>query len=149
MGILGKLFASKKADLTKAAAQAENAFDKKISKDLIEGVISGSLLVSFADGTCDDEEIQSLCALLDAEESFLPWQSEIPALIEKYSKQLRAGITYGKMKALKELADLKGDENAALCFACIETVAQQGGISDDEKAMLKDIAGALGVAYRG
>ena len=150
MGILGKLFASKTADVKKAAANAEQNLEKKLSKDLVEGVISGSLLVAFADGTCDDEEINSLTDLLEAEESFAAWATEVPALIDRYSKKLRAGYKLGKLSALRELGDLKGNSaDAELCFACIETVADNGGISDEERAVLKEIAGALGVAYRG
>lgn len=150
MGLFGKLFASKAIDVKKAAAQAEQAFDKKVSKDLVEAVISGSLLVSFADGTCDDDEITSLLSLLEAEESFAPWAAEIPALIDRYSKKLRAGYKLGKLSALRELGDLKGNTaDAELAFACIETVADNGGISDEERAVLKEIAAALGVAYRG
>lgn len=150
MGILGKLFASKAADVKKASVQAEQNLEKKIRKDLVEGVISGSLLVAFADGSCDDDEISSLLALLEAEESFEAWAAEIPALIDRYSKKLRAGYKLGKLSALRELGDLKGSpDDAALCFACIETVADNGGVSEEEKAVLKEIAGALGVAYRG
>ena len=150
MGILGKLFASKSADIKKSAAVAEQNLEKRISKDLVEAVISGSLLVSFSDGTCDDDEITSLLALLESEEQFAPWSSEIPALIDRYSKKLRAGYKLGKLSALRELSDLKGSPaDAELAFACIETVADNGGVSDDERAVLKEIAGALGVSYRG
>ncbi|QAX92327.1 tellurite resistance [Pantoea phage vB_PagM_LIET2] len=150
MGLLGKLFASKTADIKKSAATAEQNLEKRISKDLVEAVISGSLLVSFADGTCDDDEITSLLNLLEAEESFTAWASDVPGLVDRYSKKLRAGYKLGKLSALRELGDLRSSPaDAELAFACIETVADNGGISDEERAVLKEIAGALGVAYRG
>lgn len=149
MGLFDKFLKTKSAAVVQAAAQKEHELDKKISKDLIEGVIAGSLYISYKDGDCDDSEVASLCALLEAEDAFAPWASEVPLLIEKYSKMMRAGMTYARVKVMKELNDLRNTGDVALCFACIETVAQQGDVSDVEKEGLKEIAAALGVAYRG
>lgn len=150
MGLFGKLFASASAEVSQKAANAEQALDMKVSKDLVEGVISGCLLVSFVDGSCDDEELEALEAVLDAEETFEPWAAEFQKLIQRYSKKLRAGYKLGKRSALEELGQLKGNSrDAAICFACIETVAEQGGVSAEEKEVLSEIANALGVAYRG
>ena len=63
MGLFGKLFASASAEVSQKAANAEQALDMKVSKDLVEGVISGCLLVSFVDGSCDDEELEALEAV--------------------------------------------------------------------------------------
>lgn len=144
MGILGKFFNQKKAAVAQSVNQA-------ISKDVVEAVISGSLLVSFADGTCDDEELSSLEGILAAEETFAPMASEFSALIGKFAGKLAEGrYKMGKLVALRELADLKTrPADAELVFACIECVADNGGVSDVERAVLKEIAGALGVAYRG
>lgn len=149
MGLFDKFLKKNTAALVQAAAQKEHELDKQLSKELIEGVVAGSLYVSFKDGDCDDGEVASLCGLLEAEDAFAPWASEVPALIEKYSKIMRAGMTYARVKVMKELNDLRNTGDVALCFACIETVAQQGDVSDIEKEALKEIASALGVAYRG
>lgn len=144
MGILGKFFNQKKTAVTQSVNQA-------IAKDVVEAVISGSLLVAFADGSCDDDELTSLEGLLAAEETFAPMAAEFPALIAKFAGKLGEGrFKMGKLVALRELGDLKSrPADAELVFACIECVADNGGVSDEERAVLKEIAGALGVAYRG
>lgn len=144
MGLFTNLFKQKKHAVTQSIDQA-------IAKDVVEAVISGALLVAFADGTCDDEELTSLEGLLAAEETFAPMASEFPALIAKFAGKLGEGrFKMGKLVALRELSDLKSrPADAELVFACIECVADNGGVSDEEKAVLKEIAAALGVAYRG
>lgn len=150
MGLFGKLFASASKDVANKAAAAEQALDMKVSKDLVEGVISGCLLVAHRDGNCDDDELNALEAVLDAEETFDPWKAEFSRLIQRYNKKLVAGYKLGKRSALEELGQLKSNpRDAAICFACIETVAEQGGVSPEEKEVLVEIAGALGVSYRG
>lgn len=144
MGILGNLFKQKKTAIAQNVNQA-------IAKDVVEAVISGALLVAFADGSCDDDELTSLEGILAAEETFAPMAAEFPALIAKFAGKLSEGrFKMGKLVALRELGDLKSrPADAELVFACIECVADNGGVSDEERAVLKEIAAALGVAYRG
>lgn len=137
MGLLGKLFGKKAAEIKQSAAKITN-------KDLVEAVVSGSLLVAFADGTCEDSEIAALEAVLASDDQFDAWRAEIPGMIAKYAAKFQAGYRLGKLSALREIGDLKATpKDAELTLVCIITVAEQGGISDQEEAVLKEIANAL------
>ncbi len=139
--MLKKLFGRKAAEIKQSAAKMTN-------KDLVEAVISGSLLVAFADGSCEDTEIATLESIMASDSQFDAWQSEIPALVDKYAKKFGAGYRLGKLSALREISDLKADpKDAELAFVCIITVAEQGGIDEKEEAVLKEIATAFGLRY--
>lgn len=134
-----KLFSKKASAIKESAAKINN-------KDLVEAVVSGSLLVAFADGSCDDSEIASLEAVIASDDQFDAWRSEVPGLIAKYAQKFTAGYKLGKLTALREIGDLKSTKaDAELALVCIITVADQGGVSDEEKAVLKEIADALGL----
>lgn len=137
--MFGKFFGKKAAEIKSAGAKISN-------KDLVEAVVSGSLLVAFADGNCDDSEISALESILASDEQFDSWRSEIPGLISKYAGKFSAGYKLGKLSALREIGDLKSTQkDAELALVCIITVAEQGGIDDKEKAVLNEIAVALGL----
>lgn len=141
MGLFTKMFNKKAADIKNSAAKMTN-------KDLVEAVVSGSLLVAFADGNCEDSEIATLEAILASDQQFDAWQSEIPAMVSKYAAKFSAGYRLGKLSALREISDLKSDQkDAELAFVCILTVAEQGGIDDKEEVVLKEIANAFGLRY--
>ena len=137
--MLGKFFGKKAAEIKTAGAKISN-------KDLVEAVVSGSLLVAFADGSCGDEEISALEAVLASDDQFDSWRSEIPGMIAKYAGKFSAGYKLGKLSALREIGDLKAvQKDAELTLVCIITVAEQGGIDEKEKAVLSEIALALGL----
>lgn len=131
---------------SKKAAEIKNTGAKMTNKDLVEAVVSGSLLVAFADGNCDDSEISALENILASDEQFDAWRSEIPGLISKYAAKFAAGYKLGKLSALREISDLNSDKkDAELALVCIITVAEHGGIDEKEKAVLGEIAIAFGL----
>ena len=141
MSLLSKLFGD-------AAKGAVASVEKKITKDVVEATIAGSLLVAAANDGISDEELGALEVVLGAADEFKPWEADFQNLIGKYATQLMKAPRLGKMTALREIGDLRGKnpDDAELVMNCILTVADaSGAIEAEERKVLGEIASVLGV----
>lgn len=142
MGLFGfgkKKVNQKVEELRQAAGRIEN-------KDTVEGAIALMVGVSFADGSCDPEEIAQLEAVIKTDDAFAQWQSEVPAMVSKWIDKFKLFKRGAVADMEKELNDLKNDPaNAKKVLLCGLAVADNGGIGDDEKAFLNNAAAALGL----
>jgi tellurite resistance protein TerB len=138
--MFGKMF-------SKRTAAAGAAIKKMENKDLVEAAIAGMVLMAFADGSCSDEEIANLTAIVEASDSFSAHQSEIPGMVDKYVRLMKAGAAIGRTKLMKEISDVKGSEDEKTeVFACIVSIAQgDGAVGAEEMDLLKRIGRQLGL----
>ena len=98
--MFGKLFKKKLNEGKAELKKVEN-------RDLMEAIIGGSLLVAAADGNIDDGELMSLEKQVTANPSLEHFGAEIGKEINRFEKMLDAGFRIGKMKILREIADVK------------------------------------------
>lgn len=140
MGMLGKMFGKR----SEAAKVAADRFDKK---DLVEACIAGAILIAFADGECEESEMAALTSIIQANDSFKNFSSEVPILVDKYAGLMRAGKTLGRIKLLRELDDVKAsqDEKEEVLATMISIAEADGEIEPQELKELKEVGRRLGV----
>lgn len=125
----------------KSAKQVQN-------QNVLEAIIAGSLLVSAADGEIEKSEVEKLSKLLannDLLSAFKP--NEINKIVDRYANVLEAGFRVGKVKMLREIADIAGNpDHAEEVFVTAITLAEADGeIEPAELAVLQEIGKALGI----
>jgi tellurite resistance protein len=114
--------------------------------DFLEAVCAASSLVAAADGNIDDNEVG---AAIDAVKSnkIISEAFDARTIEATMDKMLgRAKGRVGRNELKKELADIAKDfEMSETVLLTALEVADSGGISADEKKILQDIAGILGL----
>lgn len=134
--MFGKLFARG----TKAAKQLNN-------KDLFEAAVAAGVLTAWADGDFSDSEFDGLLSLLEANPALSAYKSEIPALVESYSNQMKVSFRAGKRNLMKQVADCDGDqdESEQVLILALDVADIDGEVSPEEKKILTEVASKLGL----
>lgn len=138
--MLGKLFRQKAQQAQASAAKFEN-------RDLMEAVVGGALLIAAADGEIEDSELESLDKLIQTNEKLAHFGSEISSTINRFHGMLDASFRMGKVKILREIADINSDEEAKEeAFVTMVAIAEADGeIDSDEEAVLTEIGRKMGI----
>lgn len=137
-------FGSKKVN--QKVVEMRQAAGKLENKDAVEGAISFMVGVSFADGSCDPEEIAQLENVVKVDDMFADWQSDVPAMVSKWIEKFKIYHRGAVNDMEKELADLKNDPaNAKKVLLAALSVADNGGIGDAERAFLEKGANVMGL----
>lgn len=131
----------------KKAKAAQVTLHKVEKRDLMEAIVAGAVLVAFADGDCSSAELEKLDSIISANDNLAHFGSEIGKTIDKYSSMMEAGARLAKMKLMKELRDVEGDEEQKeeAFIITIEVADADGNIDDKEMAVLREIGKALGL----
>ncbi|HGY0709322.1 TPA: tellurite resistance TerB family protein [Vibrio cholerae] len=131
----------------KKAAQAKATLHKVENRDLMEAIVAGAVLVAFADGDCGNDELTKLQGIIESNDNLAHFGSEIGATIEKYSRMFESGARLAKVKLMKELEDVKGDEKQKeeAFIIAIEIADADGNIDENELKVLKEIGRAFGL----
>ena len=113
----------------------------------MEAIVAGAILVAYADGDCSKEELTKLEDIIATNDNLKHYGSEIGATIEQYSLMMESGARLGKVKLMKELSDVSGDENQKIeaFIIAIEIADADGEIDEDELKVLRDIGKAFGL----
>lgn len=116
-------------------------------KDFLEAVCASCALVAAADGDIDDKEVdQTIKAITsNANLSAAFPQREIENTADAMLKRAQGGRV-GRSGLYKEIGDIRHDtEMAEVVLLSALDVADNGGISDSERAVLAKIAAELGL----
>lgn len=132
------LFSKKSKEVAANLKKLEN-------RDLAEGLVGACLLVAYADGECEPEELANMNAQLEAHPALQGFGSEIGKMVDSFNKRLEAGFLIGKTQIMREIKDCTHNENEAEdIFVAAITIAQADGeIEPEEVVVLKDIGKAL------
>lgn len=140
--MLGKLFGGKAKD-------AINAFSG--NKDFLEGMCAVCALTAAAEGGIDDAEYEQTLKVIRANTAISSGfgSNEIESVFGKMSQ--KTGTRSGKAELKNEIReviarDKSGNLAQALVLAGLD-VADQGGISAPEEAVLREIASICNVNY--
>ncbi len=131
----------------KKTAAAKVTIHKVENRDLMEAIVAGAILVAYADGDCSKEELTKLEDIIATNDNLKHFGSEIGATIEQYSLMMESGARLGKVKLMKELKDVQGDEDQKVeaFIIAIEIADADGEIDDDELNILREIGKAFGL----
>lgn len=114
--------------------------------DFLEAVCSASALVATADGELDDSELLAAVAAVKSNAA-LSGAFDARAIETTMDKMCgRAVGRVGKAGLFKEIEDIKADRDMSETVLLVALdVADSGGISNEEKAVLTKIASTLGL----
>jgi tellurite resistance protein len=142
MGILGNMFKGRAKD-------AINAFSG--NKDFLEGLCAGCALTAAAEGGIDDAEYDAALGVMRANTAIAAAfsSSEMEQCFGKMTP--KTGTRSGKAELKNEIRqvierDKTGQMGMAIILACLD-VADAGGISAPEEAVMREIAGICNVNY--
>lgn len=143
MGFLSSFFSKKGATVKQEMAKVEN-------RDLMEAIVAGSLLIAYADGECEEEELKKMEQVINALPELKHFGSEVSDTIGRFHSILESGFRIGKLKVLKELEDIKGSEaDRQLVFNVMLTIAESDGeVEPQEVAVLKEVGQRMGINLR-
>ncbi|PAB57731.1 tellurite resistance TerB family protein [Anaeromicrobium sediminis] len=120
------------------------------NKDFLQAVCGVCCAVAYADGSCSDEEMATMQALIMNDESlseFTPGEIEIE--IERHSKNFKLNQIVGELNAKKAVKGLGGTEQKEMTVAIALAVAgADGKIDDSEVKVIKKFASEMGVSTR-
>ncbi len=114
--------------------------------DFLEAVCAASALVATADGDLDDNELVAAVAAVKSNAA-LSGAFDARAIETTMDKMCsRAVGRVGKAGLLKEIEDIKADHDMGETVLLVALdVADSGGISNEEKAVLAKIASTVGL----
>lgn len=143
MGIFGSVFGKKIAEGKANLKKIEN-------KDLMEAVVAACVLVSYADGECEEKELKATEDLIRANEQLKHFGAEITETTNRFDSIMRAGPRVGKMKLMREITDVKADQQQKEeVFLTALTIAEADGeIEPAELQILKEIGQAFGLSLK-
>lgn len=133
--------------LKKKGKAAVSEMKKLENKDLAEGLVGACLLVAYADGECEPEELQNLNAQLEAHPALQGFGGEIGKMVDRFCKTLDTGFRIGKVQIMREIKDCANDPNEAedIFVAAITIAEADGEVEPEEVAVLKEIGRELGL----
>jgi tellurite resistance protein len=140
--MFGKLFGNK-------AKEAINQFSG--NKDFLEGLCAACALTAAAEGGISDSEYDQTLAVIRANSAIAAAfnATEIESVFGRLSPKTASRSGKAELKAeIRQVIerDKSGAMGQALVLAALD-VADQGGISDAEVAVMKDIAAICNVNY--
>lgn len=143
MGFFSKMFSKKATNIANEARKVEN-------RDLMQALVGGSLLVAYADGECEEAELEKMEKIISALPELKDFGSEISETIGNFRSQLEAGFRIGRQKILNEINDVKGDDDERmLVFNIMVTIAEADGeVEPEEAKVLKEVGQRLGINLR-
>ena len=138
--MFGKMFGKK-------ASAAKESIKRLENRDLMEQMVGGCLLVAFADGDCEDSELKKLDEVLRSSTALEGFGSELTETINRFTARLKAGYRIGRMEILREINDVKSDQNEKedVLLAMITVAESDGEIEPEEKKELDQVAQRLGL----
>jgi len=121
------------------------------NKDFLEGLCAAAALVAAADGNIDDSEVDQAIKVIQANSAVSAGfgAHEIELCFGKMAPKTQTRS--GKMELKREITevldrDKTGGMGMAIVLAALD-VADSGGISDQETAILKELAVLCGQNY--
>ncbi len=131
----------------KKVAAAGAAVKKVENRDFMEASIGIMVLVAFADGNLEPQELDKLNKVVQTLPELQGFGSEIGQTIDKYVGYFEIGFSLGKNRILKELRDIKADEMQKTDILSLGVVAAMadGDLEPAEQAILEQVAREFGL----
>lgn len=131
--------------LTGLAAGIASTSVKAGNKDLMEAMIASAVLVAYADGELEAEEVAKCKAIISTSTQLKAFGDEPMQVFDKYCDKMEGSARMGKMDLMKEIIDTKAVKEDAqrVLIMAIEVADADGEIDDSEMKLLTEIASKL------
>lgn len=131
----------------KKGIEAKVELKKVENRDLMQAIVGSMVLLAYADGSCEKEELEAIEKLIAANENLAHFGAEIHTTMNRYIELMEAGARLGEIKIMREIADIKHNlQEAEEVFVCAITVAEaRMPIDEKELKMLAKIGKELGL----
>lgn len=126
---------------------AKESIKRLESKDLMEAMVGGCLLIAFADGDCEEVELLKMDEVLRTSKSLEGYGAELTDTINRFVARLKAGYIIGRAEILREINDVKGSqtEKEDVLLAMLTVAMSDGQIEPEEQKELTQVAQRLGL----
>lgn len=134
--------------LFKKKAGAVKVEMKKVeNRDLMEAIVGAMVLIAYADGDCEKEELDKIERLIRANENLAHFGSEITQIMGRFVEYMDAGPRLGTIKIMREITDIKSNaKDAEEVFVSAITIAEADGeIEPSELKVLANLGRELGL----
>lgn len=117
------------------------------NKDFMEALMAGCALVASADGQVEEQEKKKMSGFIQRMEQLQVFdRSLLINLFNKYVDELEFDFDFGKGNLMKELREVKGDEQKQLIMTVLVAIAKSDGeIEQDEVKVLREIISVFGL----
>ena len=134
--------------LTKGKADAMAAVKRLKDNDIAAAAMAAAAAVAMADGKLDPEEKDKVAGHITRSEYLKQYeQSKLIAMFEEHVSNIKFSSRTGVSGALKVIGKLAGSpEKAEAALLIAISIADEGGIGDEEKVVLGKIADALNLS---
>lgn len=138
--MFGNIFKRKAAEVGAAVHKVEN-------RDFMEAVIGIMVLVAYADGECETQELDKLTQVIDTLPELQGFGPELGKTVNKFVGYMNIGFDLGKNRIMKELRDIKADERQKEDILALGMVAAaaDGDVEPAERAILEQVAREFGL----
>jgi tellurite resistance protein TerB len=129
------------------AAAARTEIKKFERRDLMEALVGGCLLVSFADGECEEAEVKKVEGLLRTNKALEGFGAELNDTVNRFRDRLNTGYRTARAEILREIEEVKHVRNDAedVLLNMLEVAEADGEVEPAEMKELKEVAGRLGL----
>jgi tellurite resistance protein TerB len=124
---------------TKSAKKVQN-------KDMLQAIVGAALMIAAADGEIEPNETTKLEEIMAAHDALSAFKrSEISAILQDYTKKLKANFALGKTQLMREISDIadKSDQAEEVLLIAVAIAEADGEIEDNEKKVIGEIAKTL------
>ena len=131
------------SNLKQKASELKNEAMKFKNKDFLNAAISGSVLISMADGHVSSEEKQKMMRFIENYEALSVFSSkDLIDAFQNAMSQIEFDKDLGEAKAYDAIRKMKGKDDAArlIMRLIIAIAAADGNFDDDEKRVARKIA---------
>lgn len=142
MGFLGNLFKKK-------AIHAKQAVEKMVNRPEMQASIAVSVALAGADGTIDQDELDTIDGMLETDHSIADFRQEAQIELQHYKDVFKkVGMPRLLMEAEEMIEKIAHDPAACRrVMSYAASVAAKGGIDEHEEKMLRKFAKILGQSY--
>ncbi|GHU04880.1 tellurite resistance TerB [Alphaproteobacteria bacterium] len=137
--------------LKKNVTGAKDALNTEIgkfkSRDLLEAVVAGSVVVAYADGQVTPDEKQKLMGYLKISDQLKVFDSgDVIKIFQKYAEKFEFDVAIGTGEAMQAIAKFKGKPQAQLVVrVCCAIAAADGDFDQKERAVVRKMCSELGL----
>ncbi|GEO80724.1 tellurite resistance TerB family protein [Pararhodospirillum oryzae] len=136
-----------KRNVTEARDSLNAEITKFKSKDLLEAVVAGCVLVAYADGTITPDEKQKMMGFLKTSDQLKVFdQSDVIRMFQSYVEKFDFDPTIGTGEVMQAVGKFKGKPQAQLVVrVCCAIGAADGDFDKDERMVVARMASELGL----